>query len=107
MTIANTILEQLGGARFIVMTGSKDFVGDKNSLTMKLARNASKANMLKITLTSMDDYTVEFYRYSAGHFTKSYEWKEAKRTTIRQFTGIYCDQLQELFTEVTGLYTHF
>ena len=26
---------------------------------------------------------------------------------VRKFADIFCDQLQELFTETTGLYTHF
>ena len=32
---------------------------------------------------------------------------EEKTTTVKEFGDIYCDQLEELFTEVTGLYTHF
>ena len=37
--IAKTILEQMGGRRFAVMTGSKDFIGLRNGLQMSLARN--------------------------------------------------------------------
>ena len=36
MTIANTILEQLGGNKFIAMTGAKNFVSDGNTLRMTL-----------------------------------------------------------------------
>jgi hypothetical protein len=32
LTVANTILEQLGGGRFIAMTGAKSFVGGEDSL---------------------------------------------------------------------------
>ena len=105
LRVANTILEQLGGAQFIVMTGSKNFVGDDNSLTMRLARNKSKANMLKITLTPMDDYTVEFYRYTSAHFTRNYNWIDEKRVTVKKLDGVYFDQLQRIFEDVTGLYT--
>ncbi len=36
MSVATTILEQLGGARFTMMTGAKNFVGSPNSLLMRL-----------------------------------------------------------------------
>ena len=50
MSVADTILQQLGGHKFVVMTGSSHFVSDKNTLRMKLAKNKSKANKLDITL---------------------------------------------------------
>lgn len=106
MTVAEIILQQLGGNRFIAMTGSYHFVGDRNSLTMTLRRNKSKANRLKITLTAMDDYTIEFFRQTDAHFTKNYEWKEGTRTTVKKLDGIYYDQLEEIFENVTGLVTH-
>lgn len=43
-TIARTILEQIGGKRFAVMTGSRDFVDMGNGLRMSLARNKTSAN---------------------------------------------------------------
>lgn len=106
LQVAETILAQLGGRRFIVMTGAKNFLGDTYSLTMTLPHNASRANKLKITLSPMDDYTMEFTRQTAGHFTRSYKWIEDKVEMIGKFEGIYCDQLQDIFTRVTGLYTH-
>lgn len=106
LTVAKTILEQLGGNKFIVMTGSKNFIGDNKSLTMSLARNASSANRLKITLTSMDDYNMEFYRFTGSRFnSKTMTFSEPKHKTIKEYKGVFCDQLQELFTEVTGMYT--
>ena len=48
MSVADTILQQLGGHKFVVMTGSSHFVSDKNTLRMKLAKNKSKANKLDI-----------------------------------------------------------
>lgn len=106
MTVAETILRQLGGNRFIVMTGSYNFMADKNSLTMALRKNQSKANRLKITLTGMDDYTVEFYKYSTAHITRNGTWKDSEHKTIKKIDGIYCDQLEDIFENVTGLYTH-
>lgn len=38
LTVANTILHQLGGRRFIAFTGARDLLGDTNSLTFKLPK---------------------------------------------------------------------
>lgn len=111
MTVARTILEQLGGNKFIVMTGSKNFVDDGNTLRMTLAKNPSKANRLWITLDAMDTYTVRFFKYTAPKLViseakQTAEWKPEKVEDVKVLEGIYCDQLQEIFTEVTGMYTH-
>lgn len=42
MTVANEILRQLGGNKFLVMTGANHLIGDTYSLSMKLPRNMSK-----------------------------------------------------------------
>ena len=46
--IANTILQQLGGHGFTVMTGSRNYINLGNGLQMSLARNKTSANRLKI-----------------------------------------------------------
>lgn len=96
MKVAETILNQLGGNRFIAMTGSKNFAASENYLSMKLTRNASGANYLKITLTPMDVYKMEFISIRGNSIKTKVE-----------FDNVYCDQLQSLFTEATGLYTKF
>lgn len=107
MTIANTILQQLGGNKFIVMTGSKNFLSDGNTLRMHLAKNVSKANRLEITLDADDTYTMRFYKYTAGRLnTKTFSFTEDKIVEVYEANGIYCDMLQPVFTEVTGMYTH-
>ena len=60
MKIANAILEQLGGNKFIAMTGAKNFVSDGNTLRMTLPKNRSKANRLYVTLDATDTYTMYF-----------------------------------------------
>ena len=108
MRVADTILEQLGGRRFVVMTGSKNFVSDGNCLRMTLAKNASKANRLWITLNGMDTYDMHFFRYSPARFnSKTMTFSDEKITTVKKLEGVLCDQLQEIFTDVTGMYTHF
>lgn len=107
MTVANIIYNQLGGNKFVVMTGSKNFLDDGNTLRMTLAKNTSKANRLWITLEADDTYTMRFFRYTAPRFsTKTYTFSDEKITEVRTIKGVYCDMLQELFTEVTHLYTH-
>ena len=44
MSVPKIILEQLGGQKFIAMTGCRNFVGDKNMLRMTIPKNMSKAN---------------------------------------------------------------
>lgn len=108
------ILQQIGGNKFLAMTGSKvKYYGyDKNGyvyLMFQLSKNKSKAQFLKIQLNSKDLYNMEFSRvkktlnkeYSAIGI-KIYD-EEIKNVKI--IKDVYCDQLQEIFTEVTGMYT--
>jgi hypothetical protein len=97
MEIATTILNQLGGKRFIVMTGSKNFVTtEKGGLLMKLSRNASGAQYLKIELNGSDLYEMNFFSVRGIDIKQKAE-----------FSGVYCDQLTNIFESVTGLYTSF
>jgi hypothetical protein len=97
--IAAVILEQLGGSRFVAMTGSKNFGYTGASLRMDLARNSSGANRLTISLVN-DLYNLKFYRLTirAGR---------PVITTKQEFNGLGAEDLQRVFTEVTGLYTKF
>jgi hypothetical protein len=96
--IATTILQQLGGNRFLVITGSKSPTAIVNGLTLRLAKNKTRANVLKIVLTPADDYEIEFkyLAFGKGGVTEK---------VVRNFDGIQFDQLQDIFEEVTGLYT--
>lgn len=105
MRVADIILQQLGGGRFIAMTGSKNFISDGNTLRMSLAKNSSEANRLWITLDGDDTYTMRFFRYTPSRFdTKTCTFTE-EVTEIKKISGVYCDQLQDIFTSTTGLYT--
>jgi hypothetical protein len=94
METANTILEQLGGKRFLIMTGSKNLRGSDNSLVMDLTRNKISAQYLTITLEADDTYTMLF---------QSMRKMEIK--TKAEVKGIYADTLQWMFTYQTGLDT--
>jgi len=97
--VALTILNQLGGNHFVTMTGSKQFVAGDNYLQMKLARNKSGANRLKIELTWRDDYKMTFSQVRVNRRG------EFKIDELVEIDGIYFDQLQNVFSEHTGLYT--
>ena len=107
MSIANTILEQLGGNKFIVMTGAKNFLSDGNTLRMTLPKNRSKANRLYVTLDATDTYTMRFFRYTAGRLNKkTFAWFPDKQEDIKVVSGVYADMLQDIFTATTGMATH-
>lgn len=98
MKVANEILRQLGGNKFIAMTGAKDLVGGKNYLGMKLGRGTkNKATHMRITLDPTDTYTVEFMRWNG---------RKLEMKVLSSESLIYCDMLQETFTEATGFDTH-
>jgi hypothetical protein len=96
--IAKTILAQLGGNRFIAMTGAKNFTGYPDALMFSLpgAGGFTKngINIVKITLTPADTYTMEFTRRRGSKFT-----------TINVTEDVYWEDLTEIFRQVTGLET--
>lgn len=104
LTVANTILQQLGGSKFLAMTGAKDLAGTDNSLSFKLPTRSTKnkANHVKIILTASDDYTVEYGQIKPGNFKKGIPPSFQILETV---TGIYAENLQSSFTRVTGLHT--
>jgi len=92
--IAETIMEQLGGQRMRSMTGAKDFTTCEHGVQFRLPRHFAKSgiNRVQIVLDPSDTYTVTFSKWSREGLKK-----------ISEFDNTYCDQLQGLFEEVTGL----
>lgn len=97
-TPAHEILKQLGGNRFIAMTGSKNFCSDNNGNTLSMRLTSPKAKYLRITLNSSDTYTMEFLKETGPKYQK-------KIIEVARFEGVYNDMLQTIFTKVTGLHT--
>lgn len=95
--VAQTILQQLGGNRFIVMTGAKHFGWYPDELKFQIPASwtKNKARYVSVKLTADDTYTVTFKRL-----------KRVDLVTVGEFTGIYADMLQKTFTDATGLDTH-
>jgi hypothetical protein len=96
LKVAETILEQLGGNKFALMTGAKNFSGGEDYLSFGLSRNPSKVSHVIIKYDHANDlYGMKFLN------VRGIDIKE-----VRVIEGLYFDQLQDLFSEVTGLYTH-
>jgi hypothetical protein len=93
MEIANTIKEQLGGHRFVVMTGANTFTAGDRNLTFRIPKAKNGINIVRVTLEA-DDYKVEFLRV-----------RGVKVTTVLELSGIYAENLAGLFEAQTGLYT--
>ena len=91
--MAGETLKQLGGRRFMAMTGAKPLVVGTDGMVMKIGRNSKGVNYLRIDLKG-DLYTMEFIRMRAG-----------KKTVLKKVKGVYADQLQKMFTKYTGMYT--
>jgi len=93
--VAKEIFRQLGGQKFKVMTGAYNFLyeDEKNGIiSLRFSfKGSKKSNMLKIEYNRYKDYYKMIF-YKNGKIMQEYD-------------SIYNDQLQELFTEFTGLYT--
>ena len=95
MSVAKEILETLGGNKFRVMTGAKNFMGFSNGLVMKIGRNSSNSNYLKITLNSIDLYDMEFAKVS----------RMGEKKSVTEYSDVYNDMLSDVFEKHTGMYT--
>lgn len=95
LTVANTILQQLGGNRFLAMTGAKNLLGSENGLSMKVGSNDRKVTHVRVNLTPADTYRVEFMNIRGVQ-----PWK-----TLHVAEDVYAEDLQRIFTEYTGLDT--
>jgi len=104
MAIANEILKQLGGHKFVVMTGAKDILALDSGLRFRLPGGGGHAkngiNQVRIELTPTDTYEIYFQKVR-----KDKVWTSLTET-ISKHANIYDDQLQNIFTAETGLETH-
>jgi hypothetical protein len=95
--VAQTILQQLGGNRFLAMTGARDICAAKDAIVFRLPRGArGGVNSVVVRLEANDTYTVLFNRRTQmGAVVRG----------VSSATMVYADRLQATFTEHTGLYT--
>ena len=100
LDVANTIVEQLGGRKFIAMTGARNFVGSDKGVSFKLPGGGgfckSGINFVEIELEPGDTYTVTFLKMRKQNGVPAAMFTSIKR-------DVYFAMLQELFTRETGL----
>ena len=95
LQIAKTILSQLGGNRFVAMTGAKSFGYDSKgsvvSLQFRIGKNAKQVNTVRINyIRGKDLYEMNFYKGTK---------------LLKKVSNVYADQLKKIFTKHTGMYT--
>mgnify|MGYP000906379779 CR=1 FL=1 len=93
-SVSNDIYSQLGGNKFIAMTGAKNLILSNNSLSMRLPKAKNGINYVKIILNSSDTYDLEFGRVNG----LDYKVKKIIK-------DVYVNKLIDVFEEETGLYT--
>lgn len=96
VTVAQTILAQLGGRRFIAMTGARNLLATDTGLQCKLGSGAQNGiTHLRIDLDrGLDLYNVTFLRV-----------RGTSVETVSEHTMIEVSMLRDLFTRETGFYT--
>lgn len=100
--VAGVILKQLGGNKFLAMTGATHLVCGKDEkgqymMGCKLRRNKAGAQYMRISLTVMDTYEMQFVKFNS---------KTGEKKIVQDLSGIYNDTLQETYTRITGQNTH-
>ena len=95
-SVPHVILQQLGGQRFIAMTGAKSFAGGDRELSFRLSPNMTKgrSSLMRITLSKDDTYTLETM--------KVVRYEPVVLDTREQ---VHAGELRRAFTAMTGLDT--
>ena len=98
-TVATTILQQLGGGRFTVITGARNFLGHADGLQFDLPNHFAKdgINRVLVKLNDADLYDLTFYKIAKGGMSV---------VTIATESMVYADNLRRVFTAATGLDTN-
>tara|TARA_A100001011_G_scaffold201535_1_gene209877 strand:+ start:314 stop:1633 length:1320 start_codon:yes stop_codon:yes gene_type:complete len=91
---AAIILKQIGGNRFIAMTGAKGFAFSDKYMSFKIGRNSKGINFVRIGHNAKDLYDMEFGFVS----TRGIKVK-------KKVKDIYADMLGQIFTKYTGMRT--
>ena len=99
MSVAQTILDQLGAGRVSRFIGVTQLLDLGDGLSIRYKAQGLCGNHVEIRLAPDDTYTVKFYNIRKLH--------SGAVKPLKEFSGIYCDQLVELFERTTGLYLHF
>lgn len=98
----NIIHSQLGGNKFDVMIGAYRISYDLHEYGSQFSckfKGSKKANILVIVYNRKADiYNMRFLKQKSSPTHEVIE--------IEKICNVYAEDLQKIFTEVTGLYTH-
>jgi len=89
---AAIILKQIGGNRFIAMTGAKGFAFSDKYMSFKIGRNSKGINFVRIAHNAMDTYDMEFGFVSVRGIKVK-----------KKVKGVYADMLGTMFKKYTGM----
>lgn len=95
--VQKTIVEQMGGKKFMMMTGCKKLLidGERPAVTFEIGSGAKKRiKYVKVELMGDDTYTMTL--------SKIFKFEHKILATHE---GVYFDMLQDIFTQETGMYT--
>ena len=94
--IAQTILEQLGGRRFTVMTGARSLCSDARALSFRLsaAMTRHRATGMRIELNERDLYDISLFKVV-----------KFEVETVDRRNDVHAEDLRSVFTDMTGLDT--
>lgn len=96
-TVAKTILAQLGGNRFVAMTGASSFAYSENALTFRVGSNSKKIKAVRIELNGRDLYDMTFFKM--GRFPNP------GAIVVAEHADIFCEDLRDIFEAETDLLT--
>ena len=91
---AATILKQIGGNKFIAMTGAKGFAFSDKYMSFKIGRNSKGINFVRIGHNAKDLYDLEFGFVSVKGIKVKKKVKD-----------VYADMLGTMFEKYTGMRT--
>lgn len=90
------IIDIMGGNKAVVMTGGKFVIDRHNRRVTFIFKGSRKMNRVLITYDKKWDlFNLDFVKFSPSKFTSK---------SIKEYTGLYCNQLKEVFQSTTGLY---
>ena len=92
--VANTIMQQLGGNKFVAMTGAKRVTCFHNGVGFQLPNAAQGINWVEITLNELDFYNVGFYTVTPAIIGK---------TAVKTVDDLDVEQMVDCFKDTTGL----
>lgn len=94
MTPADIILSQLGGKKFIAMTGATCYSDNNGNTLIAKFKGSKVANILYVTLNDNDLYDVKICKF-----------KGLDVKTVKEEANVYADMLKPMFENTTKLAT--